>query len=149
MAVEPDPDRIAGRRAYDTVAPAISLAIEETVGETRHLLRGEFTAALLGLSNKVDALAKAITEGTLQSTREHTEVKASVDELRQDVVDLRELVPRVSELERHDIDATARNETQEKILKHVEQGRRWLIATCIAAVSVVIAAASVLLAVLT
>lgn len=145
MAASPDPDRVAGRRAYDSVAPAITLAIEETVGTTRHLLRNEFTTALLGLSNKLDALNTTVTEGNVQSAREHAVVQQCIADVQADIAELKELTPRVIDLEKHDVGETARNETQEKILRRLEEGRRWMIGTCVAVIAVVLAAAGLLL----
>lgn len=139
----------AGRRAYDNLEPVVEVFVEKTIGETRHMLRGEFTAALIGVSNKLTELAHTVTEGTLQSTREHAAVKSCIDELLNDVTELKALVPRVTDLETHERVDQARTSTQDAILMRLEQGRRWMIGTSIAVTAIVISAAGVLVAVLT
>lgn len=91
MAANPEPLPPTGRRAYDQIAPAVALAIEETVRETRH-----------GLRNDIAALATQVVAGNLQSATEHAENKACMEELRGDIAELKELIPRVSSLESHD-----------------------------------------------
>lgn len=137
----------AGRRAYDRLEPIVEVYVEKTVQSTRHALRNEFTAEAVKLHNKIDALTKAVSDANVQSVREHAEVQACIEEVRKDVAELKELVPKVATLERHDAVDEARSETQEKILKRVEEGRRWLIMACVAVVGVALTALTIVLSV--
>lgn len=127
----------SGRRAYDRdIDPVIAMAIDAVVADTRHLLRNEFTAAMLDLSNKISALGKSVTEGNFQSAAEHAEVKAKLDTAITDIGELKELAPRVSSLESEDM-------ADERASKAVVELRKWMLGLA----GLIVAAASVLAAV--
>jgi len=101
-----------------------------------------------GLRNEITALAAQVVAGNLQSTKEHAEVKASIEELREDVADLKGLLPRVIELEQHERVDEAREETRQSVLDKLDRQRKWLIATVISVIALVLTAAGILVAVL-
>lgn len=141
----PDPAP-AGRRAYDRdIDPMIEVVLDQRIAETRHMLRNEFTAALVDMASKLTQVANAVAEGNLQSTREHAENKACIEELRRDVAQLKPLFGRVNRLERHDDVGEAREQGRDEILAKIDRGRKWMIGTAVALAGVIVAATAVLL----
>lgn len=132
-AVDPAPDEPttgAGRRAYDrNIDPMVEVVIDQRIADSRHFLRSEFTAALISLTNKITELAGTVAAGNLQSTREHAENKACIEELRRDIAELKPLGARVTALERHDDVDTARDEEREKLQATLEDQSRWMAGT--------------------
>lgn len=93
----------AGRRSYDRdVDPIVETFVERVVGETRHLLRNEYTAAVVALGNKIDALADQVGDANLQSVQDHARVTAKIEDLDRSVKGLQPLKQRVTDLEGHD-----------------------------------------------
>jgi hypothetical protein len=119
-----------GRRAYDTVTAEIALAIEDGLRDTRHALRDEITA-----------FRAHVEAGNLQATREHAEVKASIDELRRDVLELKLLEPRVTTLEGSD-------KADHAVIVALEKNRESLRHWALGLAGLIVAAAGVLAAVL-
>jgi len=109
------------------------------------MLRNEFTAALVDMASKLTQVANAVAEGNLQSTREHAENKACIEELRRDVAQLKPLFGRVNRLERHDDVGEAREQGRDEILAKIDRGRKWMIGTAVALAGVIVAATAVLL----
>lgn len=147
-----DTEHHAGRRSYDReIDPVIENFIEARITDTRHLLRNEFSVAMLNLSNKISELSAAVAASTLQSTKEHAEVHAGLDELRREILGVKEtahpLVARVVELERHDDLGEARQETRDALLASLEKGRRWMIGTAIALAALIVSVAAAVIAV--
>lgn len=148
MGTSPEP--AAGRRSYDReIDPVIETFIERRLTDERHSMRDEFTTALVALTNKVNDLASAVNTAALQSTREHAEVHAGLDELRREVAAVREtahpLVARVVELERHDDIDHAREDERASVLKTVKESReaaasarRWVIGTCLTVIALLL-----------
>lgn len=146
MAASPEPEPMAGRRAYDpSVPPEVKLYVEEEVRGTRH-----------GLRNEIAALGTVVATAQLQATREHGEVHAEIQALRADITKLREdlsqVIPlrdRVTDLEQADRVDEAREDARDELLSSIDKGRKQIIGTAIALAALIVSAAGVLLAVLT
>lgn len=122
-----------GRRATDNISAPIELAIHESAEETRHTLRPE-----------IAAVAARLEAASVIQTREHAEVRAAVAELqsdvtvvKQDVADLKSLIPRVTALEQNDA-----------VLQALASNRKWLVGAFTALAALIVSTAGVLVAVL-
>jgi hypothetical protein len=91
------------RRASDKVDPDVLLAINEGDADNRHLLRNEFSEAVIVLRSDIAAVKKDVQAGNLADVTEFAQIKAQQHELVTDVAELRRdfdgLEPRVRELE--------------------------------------------------
>lgn len=123
----------SGRRATDSISAAIELAIRDSAEGTRHALRPE-----------IAAVAARLEATSLIQTREHAEVKTAVAELhsdvtvvKQDVADLKSLLPRVVALE-----------TNDAVLEALASNRKWLIGAVTALAGLIVATAGTLVAIL-
>jgi len=112
------------------------MAIETTVRDTRHLLRNEFTAAMLDLSNKIIAVDVKVTEGNAQSSIEHEHVKGKLDAAIGDIAELKALTPRVSSLESEDM-------ADDRAAVAVAELRKWMLGLA----GLIVAAAGVIVGV--
>lgn len=90
------------RRATDVVPPEVILAIEDVAGRNRKTLRNEFVAAIAEIAGRLTSLETQVAANTLQSTREHTEVKAELQRVGRGFEALEPLTQRVTELEERD-----------------------------------------------
>lgn len=137
------------RRTYDDILPVVMLKVEEKVAETRHLLRNEQVTATVSLTNEISALRAQVADGTLQSTREHAEVKACLEELRGTVAELKGTVDRqgsrLTVVERHDDIDDAREKTRDDLIAKIDSARHWAIGTALSVLGVVVAATAVIL----
>lgn len=108
------------RRSHDVDA-AVQLFVQDTVADTRHALRNDIAA----LGTKVETAA-------LLSTREHAEVKATLDQLLAAVEMLRKLEPRVTALEQKDAAESAAADAVDRLRRQ----QRWFAGFLVAAVPV-------------
>lgn len=140
----PEPEPLAGRRAYDAVDPSIQLYVDKEVQTTRHLLK-----------NEIAALGTRVATAQLQATKEHGAVSAAIEALRRDVAQLRndlsEVLPlreRVTTLEGHDRTddavAAALKEQKDQLERNRVQFRNWALGIS----SLIVAATGILVGVL-
>lgn len=136
----------SGRRASDhDVEPVVEMRIQEVVADTRHRLIQEITV-----------LAASQADAKLLATREHGEVRADIQGLRTDVAALRQAVAELTPL-RESVEAlkhrdeleAARQETANEMLLELQKQRAQFRTFMVGIAGVVVAASSVLVAVLT
>lgn len=113
------------RRSTDQIDPVIELFVQEQISEVRHLLRGEFTAALVGVTNKITELGDQLTTRDLRVAQ-----------------DAARLEKRLGDLQAQDAMSTAVASALEKART---SNRNWMLGLA----GLIVATASVLVAVLT
>lgn len=142
----PEPEPV-GRRVYDgaTVEPVVQVYVEERLRDTRH-----------GLRNDLATLGVQMANAQLQATTEHAEVKQvigtvkiDVAGIREDLKELPELRAKVAELKRHDDIDEARAEERESVLTALDRQRTSLRTFALGLGGLIIAATSIIVAVVT
>lgn len=113
------------RRVRD-IDPAVQLFVQDSLSDTRHALRSD----IAGLGARVEAAA-------ILSTKEHAEVKATLDQLLSAVEVLRQLEPRVTALEQKDVAESAAAAAVDKLRRQ----QRWFAMFVVAVIPVALVAA--------
>lgn len=75
------PGDTPSRRSTD-IDPVIELFVQEQIAEVRHLLRGEFTAALLGVTTKLTELSTTIATRDLRAAQDMARLEKKLGEIQ-------------------------------------------------------------------
>lgn len=135
-----------GRREYDReIDPVVQNVIEQTVADTRHILRNEFTAALVDMANKMTALANTIAEGNLQSVQDQSEVKAKLDNVCKIIEGPPAMLDRIVKLEGNDITGAAVASAINQQREDFRNALKWATTTIIATLLLIAAVLGVVL----
>lgn len=133
-----------GRRASDReVDPVVESFVERRLSETRHMMRSEFTVAMLEVTNKVSRLADSIGQHQLREAERTTSFAMKLDQISADVTEMK---PRVESLILNDAGEQASNTARSQLLDRLDRNRKWAIAQTVAFAGVVVALVAVLLA---
>jgi hypothetical protein len=136
----PEPESVAGRRAYDpSVSPEVKLFVEDVARDNRHGMRGEMAEAMLRIEI---AHAKA----TAQASLEHAEVRKDLGvviveqaALAAKVETVLPLIQAVGELQRHDAHDEGRLQGVADLRKMFWTASSGIVAALALAVTVLIA----------
>ena len=124
------------RRSTDVPA-SVALAIEEAARDVRHVMR-----------NELAAISTQVAAGTLLATKEHAEVKSSLEALRVEVGRIGPLELRTADLERRAAALEGSDQAHDAAASATEGLRQSMRRTALGLAGLIVAAAGVLVAVL-